>query len=85
MVKYKFSRGKYPKKYHVIVYDDKGKKIATTSFGHQDYGQYIDRVPLKLYSHRDTRDKKRRALYHKRHNYKKRKYSSGWFSANFLW
>ena len=85
MVKYKFSKGKYPKKYNEIVYSDKGKRIAAASFGHQDYGQYEDKTPLKLYSKRDTLDDRRRALYYKRHNYKKRKYSSGWFSANFLW
>ena len=54
-LKYKFSKGTYPKKYKVIVYRG-DKKIKTTQFGDQRYGQYQDRTPLKLYKHKDTLD-----------------------------
>ena len=56
-LKYKFSKGTYPKKYKVIIYRG-DKKIKTTQFGDQRYGQYQDRTPLKLYKHKDTLDKK---------------------------
>ena len=38
-LKYKFSKGTYPKKYKVIIYRG-DKKIKTTQFGDQRYGQY---------------------------------------------
>ena len=40
-LKYKFSKGTYPKKYKVIIYRG-DKKIKTTQFGDQRYGQYQD-------------------------------------------
>ena len=48
MVTFKFYKGKYPKKYKVEVYRS-SKKIKTTQFGDQRYGQYQDKTPLKLY------------------------------------
>ena len=83
-LKYKFSKGTYPKKYKVIIYRG-DKKIKTTQFGDQRYVQYQDRTPLKLYKHKDTLDKKRRENYRKRHNYAKPKHSPGWFAMNYLW
>ena len=62
MVTFKFYKGKYPKKYKVEVYRS-GKKIKTTQFGDQRYGQYQDKTPLKLYKEKDTLDKERRRLY----------------------
>ena len=50
------------KKYMVII---DGKKIH---FGSSLYPQYKDRTPLKLYSHLDHNDKKRRMNYFKRHS-----------------
>ena len=70
MVTFKFYKGKYPKKYKVEVYRS-GKKIKTTQFGDQRYGQYQDKTPLKLYKKKDTLDKERRRLYRLRHNYSK--------------
>ena len=66
------------------MYKD-GRLIKTSSFGDQRYQQYKDRTPLQLYKAGDHLDERRRALYHKRHNYKAKKYSSGWFSKNYLW
>ena len=45
MVKFKFSRGSYPKKYKVQVYRN-NKIIKTTQFGDRRYGQYKDKTPL---------------------------------------
>ena len=84
MVKFKFLRGSYPKKYKVQVYRN-NKIIKTTQFGDRRYGQYKDKTPLKLYKHKDTLDKKRRANYRKRHNYSKPLYSAGWFALKYLW
>lgn len=50
------------KKYMAIVDD---KKIH---FGDNRFQQYKDRTPLKLYSHLDHNDKKRRMNYFKRHS-----------------
>lgn len=80
----KWSRGSGTKKYKVQIFE-KGKKIKTVQFGHKNYGQYKDKTPLKLYSSRDTLDKKRRASYRARHNYEKPKYSAGWFALKYLW
>ena len=84
MVTFKFYKGKYPKKYKVEVHRS-GKKIKTTQFGDQRYGQYQDKTPLKLYKKKDTLDKERRRLYRLRHNYNKPLYSPGWFSLKYLW
>ena len=62
-----------------------GKKIKTTQFGDQRYGQYQDKTPLKLYKKKDTLDKERRRLYRLRHNYRKPLHSPGWFSLKYLW
>lgn len=51
------------KKYSVIT--PSGKKIH---FGNINYQHYKDSTPLKLYSHLDHNDKKRRDNYRKRHS-----------------
>jgi len=84
MVRYEWSRGSYPKKYKVIVFEGK-KKIKTTQFGDRRYPQFRDKTPLKLYSHKDTNDPKRRKAYRARHTYQKNKYSAGWFALKYLW
>jgi len=80
----KWSRGTGKKKYKVVIYEG-AKKIKTVQFGHKDYGQYKDKTPLKLYSSKDTLDKKKRKSYRARHNYEKPKYSAGWFALKYLW
>lgn len=84
MVRYEWSRGSGNKKYKVIIYEG-GKKIKTTQFGDKRYGQYKDKTPLKLYSHKDTLDLKRRKAYRDRHTYAKPKHSAGWFALKYLW
>ena len=76
----KWSAGSGYKKYRVVTPDGK-----VVQFGDKRYGQYKDRTPLKLYSHLDHKDLKRRASYRKRHNYPKPKYSPGWFALKYLW
>jgi len=79
-----FSRGTGFKKYKAVVFIN-GKKIKTTQFGDRRYGQYRDSTPLKLYSKKDSLDKKRRALYFKRHKKNYSKYTADWFSKKYLW
>ncbi len=78
-----WSRGTGNKKYKVVIKQN-GKK-RTVQFGDKRYGQFRDKTPLKLYSHKDTLDKKRRKAYRDRHSYPKPKYSAGWFALNYLW
>ena len=60
MVLKNWSRGTGKKKYRVELWSHgkNSKKIRTIQFGHKDYGQYKDKTPLKLYSSKDTLDKK---------------------------
>lgn len=80
----KWYRGTGKKKYKVEIWEG-GKKIKTIQFGDKGYGQYKDKTPLKLYSHKDTLDTKRRKAYRDRHTYEKPKYSAGWFALKYLW
>ena len=81
-----FNKGKYPYKYTAKIYfDGKLDKHKTVHFGHQDYQQYKDTTPLKLYSDKDHLDKARRARYYARHKKDYPKYSADWFSKVFLW
>ena len=84
MIKLKWSRGTNNKKYRVQIFEN-SKKLKTVQFGDSRYQQYRDKTPLKLYSHKDHLDKKRRSSYRSRHNYKKPKYSAGWFALKYLW
>ena len=82
-----WERGTYPHKYKVTLPDGR-----TVSFGHQDYEQYKDRTPLKLYTaHLDLA---RRRNYERRHRgiltkdgrrAVDVKYSPAWFSLRYLW
>lgn len=88
----RFTKGDYPYKYTVSFMDNGKPKYV--SFGHQDYEQYKDNTPLKLYKHKDHLDKERRKQYRDRHMkiltfdgtpaYKV-KYSPAWFSFYYLW
>ena len=80
-----WSRGTGDKKYKVVIRDTKTKKKKTVQFGSKIHKQYKDKTPLKLYKKKDHLDKKRRASYRARHNYKKPKHSAGWFARNYLW
>lgn len=73
------------KKYDALITLDDGSK-KKVSFGDINHKHYKDQTPLKLYSHLDHLDNKRRENYKKRHQHDRfNKYSPGWFSDNFLW
>lgn len=80
----KWYKGTGDKKYKVEKYI-RGKKIKTIQFGSKTYGQYKDKTPLKLYSHKDHLDPKRRKAYHARHNLDYETFSPGAFSKKYLW
>lgn len=84
MVKIKFSKGKFPKKYKAVVIFKSGK-TKTTSFGDVRYGQFRDTTPLKLYKNKDTLDKKKKKNYFNRHKKNYPIYSADWFSKKYLW
>lgn len=44
-----------------------GDKVKLVNFGSRQYQHYKDRTPLKLWSHLDHNDKKRRLAFHTRH------------------
>lgn len=74
------------KKYDALLENKDSKKIKKVPFGDIRYQQFRDSTPLKLYSHLDHNDLNRRHLYLARHaSTKDDKFSSSWFSANFLW
>ena len=92
--KYKFLRFEKSnlrtKKYTAILKDIETGKLKRVHFGGirldgEPYEQYNDSTGLCIYSDYDHNDKKRRALYYKRHGEKAIKYSSKWFSHNYLW
>jgi hypothetical protein len=78
-----FERGIYPKKYTAIL--DNNGKLKRVSFGHQDYQQYHDSTPLKLYSHLDHLDEERKKRYYNRHGTDAKPFSSKYFSHKYLW
>lgn len=82
-----WSKGTGKKKYRVKITFKDGKK-KTVQFGHQDYEQYKDSTPLKLYDHKDHNDITRRDKYRARHGkqgYQNKIYSPAWFAWNYLW
>jgi len=80
-----FEIGKGNKKYTAFLKEKKTGKIKKISFGDKRYQQYDDKV-LKVYSHLNHYDEKRRSNYRSRHkNDKLNEYSPGWFSWTFLW
>ncbi len=87
MVEFEWFEGTGNKKYKVVIYKSK-KKWKTIQFGDNRYEQYRDSTPLKLYSHLDHLDKKRRKNYKARHGkkgFQNIKYTPAWFSWNYLW
>ena len=81
------------KKYRAFVRDYKTKKERHIDFGASDYQQYKDRVPLKLYAHKNHGTRKRMRNYFNRHSgtpirskaiEKERKKSKGYYNAKIL-
>lgn len=81
------------KKYRAFVRNYKTKKIRHIDFGASDYQQYKDRVPLKVYAHKNHGTRKRMRNYFNRHSgtpirskaiEKERKKSKGYFNAKIL-
>lgn len=83
----RFERSKtMNKKYDAIIEDKITKRQQRVPFGDNRYEQYRDSTGLKLYSRLDHNDPKRRADYKARHeSTRHKKYSSSWYSDNFLW
>jgi hypothetical protein len=86
---YTFAKSTRKNKKYMVNYN--GKIIH---FGHIDYEHYRDSTPLKLYSHLDHNDPKRRELYRKRASKikdKNNKYtylnknSPNFWAFHFLW
>ncbi len=73
------------KKYNAILQNKITGHIKKVPFGSVYYQQYKDSTGLKLYSHLDHNDKKRRELYYKRHNKDYPKFSPDYFSKKYLW
>ena len=79
------SHKKYAK-YNAVLENKITKKLTHVPFGDKRYQHYKDQVNLKLYSHLDHKDKKRRKLYQTRHKSENlKKFSSGYFSWYYLW
>lgn len=76
----KFERGNGNKKYK--AYFKNGRVI---SFGDKNYFHYKDTTPLKLYTHLDHLDKKRKDRYYSRHNKDYDLISADSLSKIFLW
>ena len=81
------------KKYRAFVRDYKTRKVRHIDFGASDYPQYKDRVPLKVYAHKNHGTRKRMRNYFKRHSgtpirskaiEKERKKSKGYYNAKIL-
>lgn len=86
LLRFEKSRNK-SKKYDAILLTPEGKE-KRVSFGAIGYQQYKDSTPLKLYSHLDHGDLKRRDAYRARHGkeyIKAQKYSPSWLSWTYLW
>ena len=61
-------------------------KIKYVPFGSNTAENYHDLTGLNEYPHLIHKDKRRRILFKKRHKKNsKYKYSSAWFSYNYLW
>lgn len=87
---YKFIRFKKStkkiKKYMAVLQNKHTNRLVHVHFGDSRYGQFKDRTPLKLYSHLDHNDKKRKSNYIRRHSKDINKpYSASWFSLKYLW
>ena len=82
----RWEKGKYPKKYKVILQNKTTKREVSVQFGDIRYSHYRDKTPLKLYSSKNHLDKERRDAYKSRHQGDNLKmYSPGYFSWYYLW
>lgn len=83
----RFERSKKTgKKYDAIIEDCKTRKTQRIPFGNIQLSHYQDTTGLKIYSHLDHHDEKKRKDYLEA--YKKTnslKYSSSWYSYIYLW
>ena len=85
LVKFQKSTSKF-KKYDAILKHRLHKNYVRVPFGDNRYEQYKDRTKLGIYSHLDHLDKKRKKLYHARHQKDKNlPYSPSYFSSTYLW
>lgn len=84
-MKLNWSRGTGYKKYKVVLTDTKANTKKTIQFGDNRYGQFSDKTPLRLYSHKNHNDRKRKKAYYNRHKINYPKYSADWFSKKYLW
>ena len=84
-IKFQKSKSRFSK-YDAIIEDIKTRRRQKVPFGDKRYEQYKDTTGLKIYSHLDHNNLKRRDNYLKRHaSTMKRKWSASYFSARFLW
>lgn len=77
---YEIKKSTMKNKKYMAVFKD-GKKVH---FGDNRYQQFKDKTTLKLYSHLDHGDEKRKKAYYSRHG-KAEPYSAKYFSHRFLW
>jgi hypothetical protein len=68
-------------KKYMAVFADK----TVVHFGDNRYGQYKDKTKLKLYSHLNHNDTKRKGNYYARHGVDAALYTPRWFSHKYLW
>ena len=74
------------KKYDGIIRNKNTKKEKRVPYGDIRYQHYRDTTKLKLYSHLDHNDPKRRKNYKNRHEKTRHnKFSSSWFAYKYLW
>ena len=77
---YQIKKSTMKHKKYMAVFKDK-----TIHFGDNRYPQYKDKTGLKLYSHLDHGDEKRKKQYYARHGKEAEKYSAKYFSHKYLW
>lgn len=80
-MKFTFKRSTRKHKKYMAVFES-GK---TVHFGDKRYQQFKDSTGLRLYSHLNHGDLRRRKLYYMRHGKKATMYSAKWFAHKYLW
>jgi hypothetical protein len=75
------------KKYSAIIKNTNTGTTKRINFGDKRYQHYFDDTGLKIYTHLNHNDQKRRKNYISRHSVfiKKGFYSPGYFSMKYLW
>lgn len=83
----KFEKSKVKnKKYNAVLFNKKWGREKRVPFGDVRYQHYKDSTGLNLYSDLDHNDIRRRDRYLKRHyKDKDNEFSSGYWSAKYLW